>query len=462
MKKNGLQLILVAIIMIGSFSIVKNVLAGWNGTNYYSYDTDMSQWLHDNKGYVYGSSLRWKYDITATTTMTSIDLYGAVTGACLNKDLNLTLNGQTFTFNFPNTTPDFVTIDFGTGVEMTPTSDNIMRVLNAPGGGFCYEYDSTTDDPLIHIYGGLTNPLYDDVYVYTDVASTTMFYFDSVADCQESLDYGLLDRLSDTCPDVTAQRNQICYIGEDCKVWFDYNDLALSGDWWAVPELKPFKEYEVGSGVYGYDVQNRDYWTFYGSASQSFATGTTFDWCMWSEYVGDWECLFNDNVSVDCGFGITFVDKEEYLSGLQAELDEVFDEIASSTLNQGYCDGVCTETTGFFACGIKKGVCYITVPNPESQVKFENRLNNYKNKFPLNIYTEVHRIIASSTATSSMTVSLPLYNGDLDIPLSSSTVVSSIGTSNYSKFYGYMQSIIYLVGFGFILFTLIGMLKTKE
>ena len=59
-----------------------------------------------------------------------------------------------------------------------------------------------------------------------------------------------------------------------------------------------------------------------------------------------------------------------------------------------------------------------------------------------------------------MVVTLPMRQAsDIDVNLSSSTIVTAIGETNYNKFYGYAEQFIYIIGSVFIIFTVFGITK---
>lgn len=79
---------------------------------------------------------------------------------------------------------------------------------------------------------------------------------------------------------------------------------------------------------------------------------------------------------------------------------------ASSSLAERRAGCDCTETSGLFACGIQKSMCYLFIPDAEDVMRIYKLKQKARDSFPFNIYTDIqdtfYALSASSSPTSTM------------------------------------------------------------
>lgn len=338
---------------------------------------------------------------------------------------------------------------------------------------FCIEYDTPVNDKVRYRFEDTYSPWYNTAAITT---GANTIYLSGSAYFEWTLDYltssyvadEVVEQyydLSEDCPDVLSYP-QVCFLDETCTVWFQYNDLTVPATVYYVPEATPFPENAVDTAIAEYNI---DYANYFEIPYDSQATGTTENFCLYVDLDDqtNWDCLYNQSEFVECGYSIQWVDRETYEANWNKTMDALFDTYSTTTEMMGRCEGICDENEGFFACGIHKGVCFLTVPSIETMAEFEVNLQAAKGEFPIKTLIEVQTILrgTASTSVDGLTIKNPIdliSGGSTTLEISSSTITSAVGYPMYNKVYDMMEQIMYIIGTGWLILYIYKLFIKKE
>jgi hypothetical protein len=239
-------------------------------------------------------------------------------------------------------------------------------------------------------------------------------------------DYEIDITLSDNRSDIAAAPHNVCYINEDCKLWFSFNDLAVGNEVFLVYDgLEVFPEYAATSTI-----------IFYKPSHQTFVTIEAATTTKSEVY-----CLYMvDDTYGDlryCGINVFWAEEDLF--------DQYFVTLPSCASS---CDEMASSSGSTWddfrygiECGLAKSFCYMARPSQDSLDTIKKSNLQLQHSFPMTIIFDPINIaiaaMASSTASSTKSFGIPMIrqNGTSTelylIPvLSSSTISAAIGEDN--------------------------------
>lgn len=247
-------------------------------------------------------------------------------------------------------------------------------------------------------------------------ASTNLIYLDNFFGFSDTINYDF--SLSATEPDFNSVYNQSCIIGNDCKLWFSFNSLAIG---WPM------------------------YLSYYASSTipANFIASTTITVTpIWQNYVlvpqvatsqtikYNLTLIADNNWYVKTGIGIRWFSQEEW--------DEFIDERHGA--HHVYCDeaevcaGVATSTDFLYGvnCGFRKVICWAFEPTEGSQQYILDSITSVEESFPFNLLfsfnTNMSAAISNAaTNDSSIDMFFITKEGEMtSIPVVSSTTARDV------------------------------------
>lgn len=310
----------------------------------------------------------------------------------------------------------FVTIIPATPINLTASQTYYIKTVTTGTTGNVYSRGNGISNPGIMNYRA---------------------YYDTDNNITQNTNYDY--SLAADYPDFNSVISQTCVIGQDCNLWFSFNELAIgypmyliyyasstipanaissklitSDISWqnaiAVPQVSTTTEVKynllLDGGTYGWNVK----------------TGITIKWVE-SDY---WENLIIEKYGAD----ITQYCAEEVI-----------------------CDGVSTSSDFFYGvtCGFRQGLCWFLSPTAGSQKYIANSLAAFENSFPFNLYfgfiTRTEAIIgAEATTTDGLTMPFIDTNGEvIDLPITSSTTMSDALGDGYDTIKNGLEYFIWII-----------------
>lgn len=191
-------------------------------------------------------------------------------------------------------------------------------------------------------------------------------------------------------PDFTTNKSQVCFIGESCNIWIQYNEGMINEKVY----LYDTSDVLQGSTTLLYHPSlEQEIVIDYATSSPLTDFYLTSDVCYEYEYAG----LNLSGCGVEkLGYEILWVDKDEYLPDMSIFDDPCWD-VASST-------GSFSDDFRYgFECGSRKIVTWLVKPSPETVLRLENTIKGLETEFPVNVITNINKSLnASSTASTSL------------------------------------------------------------
>lgn len=258
--------------------------------------------------------------------------------------------------------------------------------------------------------------------------------------------------LSDTIPDFYMPDDNVCFVGEQCNVWFYYNDLMIDEGLWLVRNIDEF----ILDDLYiEYTYNNEMHFTI-----ASEATSTQYDVDLYSPVCYD---LVIDGVDFGgCGirkggYQITWLDKESYLPDFSIFDDPCWNVATSSG---SYAD----DFRYGIECGALKVIAWVIEPPEELTNEMYAQFSLLTQNFPISWVYDINATFddLKSTTTEIQASSIPLvfwWNEDTDSlelkasgEITTTTVSTLIGDEKYNTFYDYMHY--FIIFFGVLYFIL--------
>jgi len=241
-------------------------------------------------------------------------------------------------------------------------------------------------------------------------------------------------------PDFSTVNSQTCVIGEECRLWFSFNDLAI-----------------------GYNM----YLTLYeGITSPSYAIASTTveQNYFWQNYLivpdveeeaeikynllldaGEYGYIGQTGIKINWLLGSTW---DEIIGKTGADLDEYCN---ASTICAGISGNANTFLYGV-QCGMRQTACYIFAPTAKSKEYISKSVSALEGSFPFNMYfdfiNKTSNVLSQEMENKADILSVPFINGEGDfimLPVvSSSTMPNALGSS-FNTFKNGLQSLVWLI-----------------
>lgn len=177
--------------------------------------------------------------------------------------------------------------------------------------------------------------------------------------------------------DINTVNYQMCFIGNNCNLWFSFNDKTIGKKVYLVPDIQ-FKQepyYSLSSTTVSSAVNWQNYVIV---PSQIEATTTNY-------------CLYlQDNIYGDL---LRCSSKIEWIS--TTTFDNLFNQFDIAHA----CDTVASSSGGFddlrygVECGARKLVFWAFIPSPEAIAYFSNNGKKIETVFPFNTYFSLARLV---------------------------------------------------------------------
>lgn len=253
-----------------------------------------------------------------------------------------------------------------------------------------------------------THNYIDDMIIYNEIPTQNEYY-----------DVGL-DQYS---PDFSTAPHFTCFVGDECNLWFSFNELAI-----------------------GYDMYLLDY---LGTSTPDYAIASTTVTPTWNwqnkilvpPETEEQDKLYNLLLDAEAYGWINTTGIEVHWVSTTTWSDFVEDQIGAN-LDQ-YCDPeiICEDISGGsfyigFACGFRTTLCWAFTPSNNSITNLTNSISALENSFPFNmVFGFLNRANTSITEAEFNNASLgvPFINTEgeyIILPvISSSTMEDTFGES---------------------------------
>lgn len=245
--------------------------------------------------------------------------------------------------------------------------------------------------------------------------------------------------------DINSVLSQTCFTGEDCRLWFSFNEKAIGNTVYLTPDV-------AGQQDPYHEIDNTTI-TFTG---------------LWQNYVNlDIEeqatttqnCLYMTDATYGdlllCGIKTRWMASTTFYDLLEQtiEYDDICADIGTSSLLMYSIE-----------CGLKKFAWSMFFDvDPKSVTYLMNGVEKFKSSFPLNTFfslTDVAReVMASTTLQNNSTLDIPLIDTEGQIymqpVLASGTMSNLIGQDNSNLFRKFLDWMLWIGLAGIIVFIVI-------
>lgn len=231
-----------------------------------------------------------------------------------------------------------------------------------------------------------------DVWVDEDITSGT---YDS------NFDYDL----NQTFPDYNTIVSQTCIIGNECNIWFSFNELAIG--------YRMYLTYNASSTIISNSIASgivmaNEYWQNGIEVPAVDTEGTIkYDLLLDAGSFG-W--------NIKTGIAIKWIDSDYWEELIQERFGADVEEYCAEDV---ICADVATSSDFFygFNCGARKVLCWALAPTNNSKKYVVNSVTALEESFPFNmIFTFLHRsnkiIDDSQATTSTVTLGIP-WKGEI-------------------------------------------------
>lgn len=278
---------------------------------------------------------------------------------------------------------------------------------------------------------------------------------------QEYVDYWQYDN---SVPDIKVNQGTICFLDDvNCNIEVSYNDLAVGSILYYIPINSRSDSTnclpENAEQYYSLSSSSRTQ-TFNIASSTSGGVVGEKNYCLWLEK-NDFEYLGNYGYSSKHSpFYILWEETENYSS--------------SFTPYEDPCSNVASSTGDFWddmrygiECGIAKVSYYLIKPSPYSVKKVHTIMSEGSQMFPFSLYKQISTFMQPASSTLEMQLEMNITEltgipgGNQDLVLLSKDTFSDWGVV-YDKVYSFIEFLIYLGTFLYLLSDFIGRVKNRE
>lgn len=254
----------------------------------------------------------------------------------------------------------------------------------------------------------LINAYNNESEYYTDLGQTSGF------------DYSL----DPDFPDFATVNSQTCMIGQNCNLWFTYNNLSVG------------------------DVMHLVYYASSTIPSNSISSTTITQTSNWQNKISvpavtvEGDVLYNmllvDPVYgyiIKTGIAVKWVDDDYWNDLIKEKYGADVEEFCAEAV---ICADVATSSDFFygFNCGAREALCWALSPTNNAKKYALNSVKALEESFPFNmIFIFLHRLdtIIKDQEQSTSTIDMPFIDGEGNyymLPvISSTTVPTALGTS---------------------------------
>jgi hypothetical protein len=275
-------------------------------------------------------------------------------------------------------------------------------------------------------YGGrmLTNDTYsgtlEQLNNYNRDLKFRLVYDDLLFEREIRLEFD--NTLIDYWPDIASVKHMVCYVGEDCNLWFSFNDLAVGYTVNLINDISPqTSNAPIASTTIIYTPMHQN------KIILTAATSTK----------SDLFCLYIVDKVLTCGINVFWSDENlfnEYWAALPS--------CASSCEEMASSSGAFWDDFRYgIECGMTKAVCYMARPSKDSLDAITRAELSLESSFPFTVAFDLLNTVGGALASSSTSTdnvfNIPMIRAAgtsteiYGIPvLSSSSVSNAIGADN--------------------------------
>jgi len=236
--------------------------------------------------------------------------------------------------------------------------------------------------------------------------------------------------------DLDPQYKNFCFIGSTCLLWFGYGYQSIGLDVYLLPgdSIDPAdSEYAAKELLAGQTL--KDYFNLNDPAAP-----VTEEYCLFLDKPGTEIDKIYCDIEVEWMYDNFLAD-----NFTECQIDPCFGEVASST-------GTFDDLRYGVECGLRKVAQWLTCPSDESVIAFGRAYNALQNEFPMSVYNQFERTMATDNSTSTayvLDISPIMGTDQYNVEISTSTMGGTIGTT-WDRWRGYLGYFIYLLFFAYL------------
>lgn len=226
-------------------------------------------------------------------------------------------------------------------------------------------------------------------------------------------------------PDFNTVVSQVCMIGEDCNLWFSFNDLAVG---YPMYLLYSASSTVPTNAISSMTVTATSYFQHKISVPAiGIESEVKYDLLLDADEYG-W--------TVKSAIIIKWIEPDYWENLITDRYGEAVEEYCAEVT---VCADVATTSDFFYGvtCGARRTICWVFAPSANSKKYIANAVTGFEESFPFNLYfTFVNRIsnIVSNQATSTTeSIGIPFIDSEGEyymLPvITTSTVPNALGTS---------------------------------
>jgi len=235
-------------------------------------------------------------------------------------------------------------------------------------------------------------------------------------------------------PDFTSNYNPVCFIGEDCPIWVQFNEKFHG----STIELQDSSGNILDSKV----VYNNAEMEI--ELSLPYATTTYDSFILYSPV-----CFAYTEAGVDfsgcgiekSGFNVYWTNAVDYFPDMSFLDDPCYDVATSSgSFSDDFRYG--------FECGARKTISWFVKPSDQAMQKFDSTIKQSKENFPINIITHINDSFSASTTATTTYNLIPVINQDGEVfnyVIRQDDIMNSDNYGVFLKFRNLMTYILYFI-----------------
>ena len=241
-------------------------------------------------------------------------------------------------------------------------------------------------------------------------------------------------------PDFNTVVSQVCMIGEDCNLWFSFNDLAIG---------YPMHLLYSASSTVPYNAIN----TVTVTATSYFQNSISAP-SIGSPQEVKYDLLLDADVygwTVKSGIIIKWIEPDYWENLITERYGEGVQEYCAE---ETVCSDVATTSDFFYGitCGARRTICWVFAPSANSKKYIANAVTGFEESFPFNLYftfiNRISNIVLSQATSTAESIGIPFIDSQGDyymLPvITTSTVPNALGTS-YSTVHNGITNFIWII-----------------
>lgn len=257
------------------------------------------------------------------------------------------------------------------------------------------------------------------------VLDGTLYYILETDTYTDTFTYNYDNQLQSDIPDFATVENQICFLDEQCRLWFSFNSLALGSDMHAIY----YSSSTIPSNAISTTIiQSSPIWQNYLVIPDPKEEGQIkYNMLMDTEGYG-W--------TIKTGINIDWYSSSTFYNILDDKLANIKGDFCDNV-----CEGISTSSDFMYSinCGLRQVFCWLFIPTNDSITYLSDQNEELKKSFPFNLvfdFLTKGKNIIENSATSTFEMVMPYMKaGDETITskviFTSTSTEEVLGSENY-------------------------------